>query len=73
MTALLVAVAVAAVPAGVALAGGSDGSATGDGNSAGGAPAQTTTPEDGQRDRGEGDRGDCPEKDGRGGEESTEI
>jgi hypothetical protein len=73
VTALLVAVAVAAVPAGVALAGGSDGSAAGDGNSSGAVPAQTTTPEEGQRDRGKGDRGDCPEKDGRGGEESTEI
>jgi hypothetical protein len=73
VTALLVAVAVAAVPAGVALAGGSDGSATGDGNSSGAVPAQTTTPEEGQRDRGQGDRGDCPEKDGQGARESAEI
>jgi hypothetical protein len=73
VTALLVAVAVAAVPAGVALAGGSGGPAAGDGDSPGAVPAQATTPGDGRRDRGQGDRGDCPEKDGRGGEESTEI
>ena len=69
----MVAGLLAAVPAGVALAGGSDGSGSGDANSSGtGAPpAQSTTPEDGQRDRGQGDRGECPEKDGRGGQESA--
>jgi hypothetical protein len=71
VTALVVAGVLAAVPVGVALAGGSDGSAAGDGNSsgAGAVPAQSTTPEDGQRDRGQGDRGDCPEKDGQSGQD----
>jgi hypothetical protein len=77
VTALMVAGVLAAVPAGVALAGGSDGSASGDGNSsgAGSLPTQSTTPDDGQRDRGQGDRGDCPEKDGQGGsqEESVQL
>ena len=72
-TALMVAGVLAAVPAGVELAGGSDGSASGDGNSsgAGSVPVQSTTPDDGQRDRGQGDRGDCPEKDGRGAQEES--
>jgi hypothetical protein len=73
VTALIVAGLLAAVPGGVALAGGSADSA-GDGGSspgAGAVPAQSTTPDDGQRDRGQGDRGDCPEKDGRGGQESA--
>ena len=71
----MVAGVLAAVPAGVALAGGSDGSAAGDSNSsgAGTVPAQSTTPDDGQRDRGQGDRGDCPEKDGQGSQESTQL
>ena len=69
----MVAGALAAVPAGVALAGGSDGSAAGDGSSLGAVPAQSTTPDDGQRDRGQGDRGDCPERDGQGGQESTQL
>jgi hypothetical protein len=72
VTALLVAGVLAAVPVGVALAGGgSDGSAAGDGSpsGAGTVPAQSTTPGDGQRDRGQGDRGDCPEKDGQGGQD----
>ena len=75
VTALAVAGVLAAVPAGVALAGGSDGSAADNGSSsgAGSVPAQSTTPEDGQRDRGQGDRGDCPEKDGQGGQESTQL
>jgi hypothetical protein len=73
VTALFVAAAVAAVPAGVALAGGSDGSAAGGSDSSGTVPAQTTSPEDAQRDGRPGDRGDCPEKDGRGPQESTEI
>jgi hypothetical protein len=74
VTALIVAGVLAAVPVGVALAGGSDGSAAGDGSSlgAGAVPAQSTTPDDGQRDRGQGDRGDCPEKDGRGGQGGQE-
>lgn len=73
VTALVVAGVLAAVPVGVALAGGgSDGSAADDGSSsgAGAVPAQSTTPDGGQRDRGPGDRGDCPEKDGQGGQES---
>jgi hypothetical protein len=74
VTTLMVAGVLAAVPAGVALAGGgSDGSAAGDGNSSGALPAQSTTPGDRQRDRGHGDRGDCPERDGPGGEESTQL
>jgi hypothetical protein len=71
VTALILAGALAAVPAGVALAGGSDGSAAGDGGSSGTVPAQSTTPDDRQRDRGQGDRGDCPEKDGQGGQEES--
>jgi hypothetical protein len=75
VTALIVAGVLAAVPAGVALAGGSGGSAADSGGSsgagAGTVPTQSTTPEDGQRDRGQGDRGDCPEKDGQGGQESA--
>ena len=73
--ALLAAGVLAAVPAGAALAGsGSDGSAVGDGNSPSSIPVQSTTPEDGQQNRGEGDRGDCPEKNGQGGqEESTQL
>jgi hypothetical protein len=73
VTALLVAGALAAVPAGVALAGDSDGSAAGGSNSSGALPAQSTTPDDGQRDRGHGDRGDCPDRHGPGGQESTEL
>jgi hypothetical protein len=75
VTALMVAGVLAAVPAGVALAGGSDGSASRDGTSsgAGSLPVQSTTPDDGQRDRGQGDRGDCPEKDGQGAQESTQL
>jgi hypothetical protein len=72
VTALMVAGVLVAVPAGVALAGGSDGSAASDGGSAGTVPVQSTTPEDGQRDRGQGDH-DCPERDGQGGQESTEL
>jgi hypothetical protein len=74
VTALVVAGVLAAVPAGVALAGGSGGSAADSGGSSGGGagtvPTQSTTPEDGQRDRGHGDRGDCPEKNGQGGQGS---
>jgi hypothetical protein len=72
VTALMVAGVLAAVPAGVALAGGSDGSAASDGGSAGAVPAQSTSPGDGQRDRGQGDH-DCPERDGQGGQESIEL
>ncbi len=74
-TALMVAGVLAAVPAGVALAGGSGGSASGDGNSsgAGALPVQSTTPDDGQNNRGQGDRGDCPEKDGQDAQESTQL
>ena len=74
ITALMVAGVLAAVPAGVALAG-SDGSTGGDGSSSGAGtlPVQSTTPDDGQRDRGQGDRGDCPEKDGQGSQESTQL
>jgi hypothetical protein len=75
ITALMVAGVLAAVPAGVALAGGSGGSASGDGNSSGAGtlPVQSTTPDDGQRDRGQGDRGDCPDKDGQDAQESTQL
>jgi hypothetical protein len=71
----MVAGVLAAVPAGVALAGGSDGSTAGDGGSSGAGtlPVQSTTPDDGQRDRGQGDRGDCPEKDGQSSQESTQL
>jgi hypothetical protein len=75
VTALLAAGALAAIPAGVALAGGSDGTAGADGGSSGtGAlPAQSTTPEEGQQDRG-GDRGDCPEKgEQQSGQESVQL
>ena len=75
---LAVAGALAAVPVGVALAGSSDGSAGGDAGAAnsagaGNVPAQSTTPDESQR--GDGDRGDCPEKDGQSGgsEESTQL
>lgn len=73
VTALAVAGALAAIPAGVALAGGSEDATGGDGSSSGtgAVPAQSTTPEEGQRG---GDRGDCPEKGGQqGGEESTQL
>jgi hypothetical protein len=74
VTALMVAGVLAAVPAGVALAGGSDEStAGGDSSGTGVLPVQSTTPDDGQRDRGQGDRGDCPEKDGQGSQESTQL
>jgi hypothetical protein len=74
VTALMVAGVLAAVPTGVALAG-SDGSSSGDGNSsgAGSLPVQSTTPDDRQQDRGQGDRGDCPEKDGQDAQESTQL
>jgi hypothetical protein len=65
----------AAVPAGAALAGsGSAGPAAGDANSLSSLPVQSTTPENGQQNRDEGDRGDCPETNGQGGqEESTQL
>jgi hypothetical protein len=73
VTALAVAGVLAAIPAGAALAGGSDGS-TSSGDSAGAVPAQSTTPDDRQRGDGDGDRGDCPEKDGgRQGQGSAQI
>ena len=61
ITLLAVAGALAAVPAGVALAGGSDGSSPSSGTEAqsGATTIQSTTPSD----RG-GDREDCPEKGG---------
>ena len=60
---LAVVAALAAVPVGVALAGGSDGA-----SGAGATPAQSTTPDDGQRDH-----DDCPEKDRQGGQESVQL
>ena len=75
VTALLAAGALAAIPAGVALAGGSEGAGGADGSSsgAGAVPAQSTTPEERQQDRG-GDRGDCPEKGGQqDGQESVQL
>jgi hypothetical protein len=76
ITALMVAGVLAAVPAGVALAGGgSGGSSSGDGHSsgAGNLPVQSTTPDQGQQDRGQGDRGDCPEKDGQSQQDPTQL
>jgi hypothetical protein len=75
VTALMVAGVLAAVPAGVALAGGSGGSASGDGNSsgAGNLRVQSTTPDQGQQDRGQGDRGDCPEKNGQSQQDPTQL
>jgi hypothetical protein len=71
MTVVAVAGALAVVPAGVALAGGSGGSD--DGSSAGGTRSvQSTAPDRQDRDRGGGDRGDCPEKRG-GGSGSTQL
>jgi hypothetical protein len=64
VAALAVAVGLAAVPAGVALAGGADGS-DGSGGSAGGAANSA-----GQR--GGGDRGDCPERDRQGGQDNQD-
>jgi hypothetical protein len=63
LTVLAVAGAIAAVPAGVALAGGSDQPSGVEGQAGPDATQiQSTTPDraDGQRDR---DREDCPEKD----------
>ena len=71
---LAVAGVLAAVPVGVALAGSSDGSARLSGSAgSGNVPAQSTTPDESQR--GDGDRGDCPDKDGQSGgsEESTQL
>ena len=75
VTALMVAGVLAAVPAGAALAGGSGGSSSGDGNAsgAGNLPVQSTTPDQGQQDRGQGDRGDCPEKDGQSQQDPTQL
>jgi hypothetical protein len=75
IAALMVAGVLAAVPTGVALAGGSGGSNSGDGNSsgAGALPVQSTTPDQGQQERGQGDRGDCPEKDRQDAQESTQL
>ncbi len=75
VTALMVAGVLAAVPAGVALAGDSGGSSSGDGNSSGAGtlPVQSTTPDQGQQDRGQGDRGDCPEKDGQSQQDPTQL
>ncbi len=67
VAALVVAVGLAAVPAGVALAGG--GGSDGSGGSPGGAPNSA-----GQR--GGDDRGDCPERDrqgGQGNQDSSQI
>jgi hypothetical protein len=71
--ALAVAGALAAVPAGVALAGGNYGSASrgGDSTGAGAAPAQTTNRGDPRG--GEGKRGDCPNKNGGAGQDSTQL
>ena len=73
LTVLAVAGAIAAVPAGVALAGGSDQPSGIEGQAGPDATqVQSNTPPDrgdGQRDGGR-DREDCPEKDGRS---STEL
>ena len=73
VTALAVAGMLAAIPAGAALAGGSDSSSSSGGDSAGAVPAQSTTPDDGQRGNGNRDRGDCPEKDGQQRQGSAQI
>jgi hypothetical protein len=72
LAALAVAGALAAVPAGVALAGDSSGS--GDPGSSGG-DATTIQSEGQQRDRGDGpgDREDCPEHRGQGEQDTTEL
>ncbi len=61
VAALAVAGMLAAIPAGAALAGGSDNSTAGGGNSAG------------QRGDGDRDRGDCPNKDGQERQGSAQI
>ena len=71
VTALAVAGVLAAIPAGAALAGGSDSSAGG-GDSTGAVPAQNT-PDNGQGGNGQRDRGDCPEKDGQQSQGSAQI
>ena len=65
---LAVAGALVAVPAGVALAGGSDEGSAGSSTRS----IQSTAPDRQDRDRGGGDRGDCPEKRG-GGQDSVEL
>ena len=72
VTALAVAGVLAAIPAGAALAGGSDSSAGGGSDSAGAVPAQNT-PDNGQGGNGDRDRGDCPEKDGQQSQGSAQI
>ena len=69
ITLLAVAGALAAVPAGVALAGGSDGSTSSGSEGQSGA---TTIQQEAQPDGERPDRGDCPEKDGQGGQDSSE-
>ena len=69
ITLLAVAGALAAVPAGVALAGGSDGS--GPASGAEGQSGATTIQQEAQPDAERPDRGDCPEKDGQGGRQGS--
>ena len=71
----MVAGVLAAVPAGVALAGGTGGSSSGDGNAsgAGNLPVQSTTPDQGQQDRGQGDRPEIPENDGQSPQVPTQL
>jgi len=71
ITLLAVAGALAAVPAGVALAGGSDGS--GPASGAEGQSGATTIQQEAQPDRERPDRGDCPEKDGQGQQDTSEL
>ena len=73
ITALAVAGVLAAIPAGAALAGGSESSTSGGGNSAGAVPAQSSSPDEGQGGNGQRDRGDCPEKDGQQSQGATQI
>jgi hypothetical protein len=70
VAALVVAGVVAAVPAGVALAGGSESGDAGSGESA--VEVQSTAP-DGPRDGRGGDRGDCPKDSGADRQESVEL
>ena len=73
VTALAVAGVLAAIPAGAALAGGSDSSDRRRRDSTGAVPAQNTPGQRPRRGNGDRDRGDCPEKDGRQSQGSAQI
>ncbi|MEA2333438.1 MAG: hypothetical protein QOH58_3576 [Thermoleophilaceae bacterium] len=71
VTALVVAAALAAVPAGVALAGGSGSSAQPSGTEAQSGPDATSV-QSARPDRDHGDRKDCPRK-GQDNRDSTQL